>query len=232
LLVVVVVGFFVWTLFLGDWTREERGRLVVVGVLFLASTVFWGVFEQAGSTLNLFAERNTDKTILGFSFPASWLQSLNALFIVALAPVFAWLWIRLGRREPSSPAKFAWGLTAAGLGFLVLAVGASAAEQGILVSPLWLVGVYLCHTAGELCLSPVGLSAMTKLAPARIGGLVMGVWFLSISVGNYIGGRIAALYESLPLPALFGVVGATAVGAGIIMALLAGPIRKLMGDVK
>lgn len=232
LLAFVVVGFFVWALFLGGWTREERRRLVVVGVLFLASTVFWGVFEQAGSTLNLFAERNTDKTIFGFSFPASWLQSLNALFIVVLAPVFAWVWMRLGRREPSSPAKFAWGLTAAGLGFLVLAVGASVAEKGIRISPLWLVAVYLLHTAGELCLSPVGLSAMTKLAPARIGGLVMGVWFLSISVGNYIGGRIAALYEALPLPALFGVVGATAVGAGMIMALLAGPIRKLMGDVK
>ncbi len=232
LLASVVVGFFVWALFLGEWNREERRRLVVVGVLFLASAVFWGVFEQAGSTLNLFAERNTDKTIFGFSFPASWLQSLNALFIVALAPVFAWLWVRLGRREPSSPAKFAWGLAAAGFGFVLLAVGASVAEQGVRVSPLWLVAVYLLHTAGELCLSPVGLSAMTKLAPARIGGLVMGVWFLSISVGNYIGGRIAALYEALPLSTLFGVVGATAVGAGVIMALLTGLIRKLMGDVK
>ncbi len=232
LLAFVVVGFFVWALFLGEWTREERRRLVVIGVLFLASAVFWGVFEQAGSTLNLFAERNTDRTVLGFTFPASWLQSLNALFIVALAPVFAWLWMRLGRREPSSPAKFAWGLTAAGLGFVVLAVGASVAEQGVRISPLWLVAVYLLHTAGELCLSPVGLSAMTKLAPARIGGLVMGVWFLSISVGNYIGGRIAALYEALPLSTLFGVVGATAVGAGVIMALLTGSIRKLMGDVK
>lgn len=227
-----VIAFFVWALLLGSWERQERRRLAVIGVLFLASTLFWGLFEQAGSTLNLFAERNTNKTIWGFSFPASWLQSLNALFIIALAPVFAWLWVRLGPREPSSPAKFAWGLAAAGLGFSVLAIGASGVEDGRQVSPLWLVAVYVLHTVGELCLSPVGLSAMTKLAPGRISGLVMGVWFLSISVGNYVGARIAMLYERLSLSELFTVVGGVGLCAGAVMALLAGPIRKLMGDVK
>jgi len=142
-LLALSAGFFLWVFTAGDWTPVERKRLGVVGVLFVASALFWCMFEQAGSTLNLFAERSTDKTVFGFEFPASWLQSLNALFIIALAPVFAWLWVKLGAREPSSPAKFVWGLLAAGAGFAVLAVGAARAAGGGEVSPLWLVAVYL-----------------------------------------------------------------------------------------
>lgn len=232
ILVLIVAAFFVWALFLGDWSAVERKRLVVVGVLFLASSLFWCMFEQAGSTLNLFAERNTDKTVLSFAVPASWLQALNALFIILLAPVFAWIWIKLGRREPSSPTKFVLGLVAGGLGYAVLVVGASVAAQGVQVSLMWLVIVYLFHTVGELCLSPVGLSAMTKLAPARISGLLMGVWFLSISVGNYMGGRLASLYESLPLTELFGAVAVFGIGAGLVMAVFVKPVKRLMGGVK
>ncbi|HSB13394.1 MAG TPA: peptide MFS transporter [Bryobacteraceae bacterium] len=232
ILVLIVAAFFVWALFLGDWSAVERKRLVVVGVLFLASSLFWCMFEQAGSTLNLFAERNTDKTVLSFAVPASWLQALNALFIILLAPVFAWIWIKLGRREPSSPTKFVLGLVAGGLGYAVLVVGASVAAQGVQVSLMWLVVVYLFHTVGELCLSPVGLSAMTKLAPAKISGLLMGVWFLSISVGNYMGGRLASLYESLPLTELFGAVAAFGIGAGLVLAVFVKPVKRLMGGVK
>ncbi len=231
-LLTTVAVFFIWLFSAGRWTPLERKRLVVVLVLFAASALFWCVFEQAGSTLNLFAERSTDKRVLGFEFPASWLQSLNALFIIMLAPVFAWLWVKLGRREPSSPAKFALGLLAAGAGFAVLAGGAVKAEGGSLVSPMWLAAVYLLHTIGELCLSPVGLSAMTKLAPARIGGLLMGVWFLSISVGNYMGGRIASMYEALPLTTLFELIAAFACAAALILAFLVRPTVKLMGGVK
>jgi POT family proton-dependent oligopeptide transporter len=230
-LLVTVVVFFVWLFFGGDWTPVERKRLFVVGVLFAASALFWCLFEQAGSTLNLFAERSTDKNVLGFAFPASWLQSLNALFIIALAPVFAWVWVKLGAREPSSPAKFVFGLLTAGLGFAVLDAGASKAVGGAQVSPLWLVGVYLLHTIGELCLSPIGLSAMTKLAPVRIGSLLMGVWFLSLSVGNYLGGRIASLYETLPLPNLFSMIAAFGIGAGLVLALFVKPTKALMGGV-
>lgn len=231
-LLLTVVIFFFWLFSAGGWTPAERKRLFVVGVLFAASALFWCVFEQAGSTLNLFAERSTDKNILGFAFPASWLQSLNALFIIGLAPVFAWLWVRLGSREPSSPAKFVFGLIAVGLGFVVLAVGAAHATGGAQVSPLWLAAVYLLHTVGELCLSPVGLSAMTKLAPARIGGLLMGVWFLSLSVGNYLGGRIASNYEALPLSNLFWLIAAFGLGAGLVLALLVKPTKALMGGVR
>ena len=232
LLLAITAGFFTWLLLSGGWTPAERKRLLVAGVLFLASAMFWCVFEQAGSTLNLFAQRSTDKTVFGFSFPASWLQSFNAMFIIAFAPVFAWVWMKLGSREPSSPTKFVLGLLAAGAGFLVLVPAAGRAESGVLVSPLWLVAVYFLHTAGELCLSPVGLSAMTKLAPARVSGLLMGVWFLSISLGNYLGGRLASLYESLPLPRLFLIVAVFGIASGLILALFVRPTKKLMGGVK
>ena len=204
-------------------------QLYVIGVLFLAAALFWSQFEQAGSTLNLFADRSTRTSILGWAFPSTWFQSLNALFIIALAPLFAWLWVWLGRRgaEPSSPAKFGVGLVLVGAGFAVLVGGAVLAEQGVMVSPMWLVVVYFLHTCGELSLSPVGLSAMSKLAPLRIGGLIMGVWFLATAVGNYIGGRMASFYEAMTLPSLFGSVALFGVGAGILLLLFARPMRRL-----
>jgi POT family proton-dependent oligopeptide transporter len=170
--------------------------------------------------------------LFGYEFPSSWFQSLQSVFIVAgLAPLFAWLWVRMGDREPSSPAKFALGLLFVGLGFVVIAIGAGRAETGIKVSIFWLILTYLLHTVGELCLSPVGLSAITKLAPARVASLMMGVWFLSISVGNYIGGRVASFYEQFTVSALFWVVAAFAITVGLIMAVLTPAIRKLMGGV-
>lgn len=232
LMLVVVVAFFLWLFTAGEWTPVERRRLMVIALLFFASTIFWSVFEQAGSSLNLFAQRNTDNDLGFFQIPAPWYQSINALFIISLAPVFAALWIKLGAREPSSPAKFAWGLALVGGGFLILAAGASIAETGVRVSPMWLLVTYLFHTMGELCLSPVGLSAMTKLAPARVAGLMMGVWFLSISGGNYLGGRLAALYGFLPLPVLFGTVGLFAVLSAVVLAFFVKPMVRLMGGVK
>ena len=225
----VTVAFFGWLLLGSGWTPEERKRLWVIGVLFLAAALFWSMFEQAGTTLNLFADRNTDNSIGGWEFPSTWFQSLNSLFIITLAPVFAWLWVRLARsgREPSSPAKFGIGLVLVAAGFAVLAVGSILAQRGVMVSPTWLAVTYLLHTLGELALSPVGLSAMSKLAPVRIGGLIMGVWFLATSVGNYIGGRMAGFYESMTLPALFGTVAAFGVGCGLLLLLFARPMRRL-----
>jgi len=231
-LLVAVAVVFAWLLLGRGWTAEERKRLVVVAVLFAASAIFWSVFEQAGSTLNLFAERSVRKIVLGFQFPASWFQSLNSLFIILLAPVFAWLWVKLGPREPSSPAKFVFGLLGAGAGFAVLVPAAAQATRGEQVSFLWLVATYFLHTCGELCLSPVGLSAMTKLAPARVASFLMGVWFLSISVGNYLGGRLAGLYERLPLPELFAMVATFAFVAALILALLVPLTRRMMGDLR
>ena len=228
LLLIVTLGFFVWLFAAKTWTPAERKQLIAVVALFVGAAVFWSLFEQAGSTLNLFAQRSTRNVILGASFPASWWQSLNSLYIILLVPIFAWLWVRLGPRDPSSPAKFAFGLLFAALGFGVLALAAQFAAEGMRVSPAWLALVYLLHTVGELCLSPVGLSAMTKLAPARIAGLVMGAWFLATSVGNYLGGAVASFYDSFSLPALFAAITAVALVATGIMALSIKPLARLL----
>jgi POT family proton-dependent oligopeptide transporter len=232
LLLFGTVAFFAWLYLDRSWTREERGRLYVIGVFFLAAAIFWSVFEQAGSTLNLFADRSTRTSILGWSFPSSWFQSLNSLFIIAFAPMFAWLWIRLGSRQPPSPTKFALGLIGAGIGFLILVPPAGAAGTGALVSPMWLTVTYLIHTWGELCLSPVGLSSMTKLAPARIASLMMGVWFLGAAVGNYIAGQLAGFYEEMPLNELFGAVSILPIAAGVLMLILAGRFTRMMHGVR
>jgi POT family proton-dependent oligopeptide transporter len=227
-LLVITVVFFGWLFLGGEWTPAERKRLYVIGVFFLASALFWSAFEQAGSTLNLFADRSTRTAVGAWSFPSSWFQSANSLFIIMFAPAFAWLWIAMGPREPGSPAKFAFGLILVGAGFLVMVVAARLAANGVQVSPWWLIVTYLVHTLGELCLSPVGLSAMTKLAPVRISGLMMGVWFLGSSVGNYIGGRIAAFYETWPVSSLFGAVAAFGIGAGLLLLLFARPMNRLI----
>jgi POT family proton-dependent oligopeptide transporter len=228
LLLATVVGFFGWLFLAGDWSPEERRRLVAIAVLFAGATVFWSVFEQAGSTLNLFAERSTDTRVLGLAFPASWFQSLNPILIIALAPCFAWLWVRLAAREPSHPAKFAIGLVCVAAGFALLVPAAQLSAAGVKVGPGWLVATYLLHTIGELCLSPVGLSAMTRLAPARVSGLMMGAWFLAGSLGNFIGGQVASAYDAFSLPSVFLAVTVYALAGAAVLALLVRPIRRLL----
>ncbi|HLH00177.1 MAG TPA: peptide MFS transporter [Bryobacteraceae bacterium] len=228
LLLVVTIGIFGWLLSSKQWSAVERARLLAILALFVASTLFWSAYEQAGSTLTLLADRSTDNRAFGFSFPSSWYQSVPAIFVIVLAPVFAYLWVRLGRRDPSTPAKFAAGLILVGLGFAVVAIGAARAVNGVRISPLWLIATYLLSVCGELCLSPVGLSAMTKLAPQRVAGLMMGVFFLSISIGDYIGGLFGSMYERFSPSELFTVVAAGTIGVGLIMALLVRPIKRLM----
>jgi proton-dependent oligopeptide transporter, POT family len=228
ILLAIVIGFFGWLFMAGEWTPGERKRLVVIAVLFLGACVFWAAFEQAATSLNLFAQRQTENTIFGMSYPASWLQSVNSAFIWILAPVFGWIWLKLGPRDPSSPAKFSLALFFLGTGFGVMILAALAASNGQKVSPMYLIVTYLFHTVGELCLSPVGLSAMTRLAPTRVVGLMMGVWFLATSVGNKIAGTAAGLYESLSLPSLFGAVTVTALFFAVVMALLIRPIKNML----
>jgi len=232
LLVIISVALFSWLIFGAGWSATERKRFGAVLVLFTASCLFWAIFEQAGSSLNLFAERNTNNSVFGYAFPASWFQSVQPILVVILAPVFAWVWITLGKREPSSPAKFTVGLLFVGLSLAILVIPAHASEGGAKVSPMWLTMTYLLQTIAELCLSPIGLSAMTKLAPARVGGLIMGVWFLSISIGNFLAGRAASLYESMPLPTLFGAVGGFVIAASVVLLLLVRPTERLMSGVK
>ena len=228
MLIAIVFGFFGWLYLSSGWTADERRRLYLIGVLFLAASIFWSLFEQAGSTLNLFARDSTRNTAFGFDFPSSWFQSTNSMFLILFAPVMAWVWIRLAAagKEPSTPMKFAWGLVFAGLGFAILVLPARAEAQ--LASPLWLTTTYFLHTIGELLLSPVGLSAMTILAPPRIGGLMMGVWFLATSVGNFISGRVSGLYEAMPLPSLFGTIAAIAIVFGAILMVFTPAMRRLL----
>src|SRR5206468_12461196 len=166
------------------FTREDWKRIAAVVVFFLFASLFWGAFEQAGSTLTLFADRYVRLELLGLKLYASWFVSIQALFVILLAPAFAWLWQRLGPRQPSSPAKFALALGFVGAAFVLLVPAGASAQAGVKVSPLWLVAAYFIEELGELSLSPVGLSVVTKLAPPRIVGLMMGVWFLSNAFGN------------------------------------------------
>ena len=188
----VVVGVTWFSL--ARCTPVERGRMLVLLTLTAFSVVFWALFEQAGSSLNLFANRNVDLAMAGVEVRASQFQSLNPLFIILLAPLFAMLWPLLARRgwEPSTPAKFGLGIVQVGLGFAALVYGASLAGEDKLVAAGWLALAYLLHTMGELCLSPVGLSMVTKLSVVRVAGLMMGVWFLSASASHYVAGWIAA----------------------------------------
>ena len=227
-LVVLTLGFFLWLFTVAKWTPAERKRLIVVLVLFLGSMVFWAGFEQAASTLNLFADRNTANTIFGMPYPSSWLQSVNSLFIILLAPVIGLVWLRLGTRNPSSTAKFSLGLFFLGLAY-VLMIGASLSfAGGGRVTPMWLIGCYFLQTIGELCLSPVGMSAMSTLAPVRAQGLMMGVWFLSISIGNKVAGRVGGLYESFSVTTLFTATTTFVMVFALIMALLIVPIKNML----
>ncbi len=216
-------------LFGTDSAREKR-RMIVISILFGASAVFWGCFEQAGSTLTLFAARHTDRRIFGWSFGATAYQALNSLFVVLLAPVFAALWARLAKtgREPSTVSKFGLAMLCVGLGFLVLVPASSAVQRGGLAGPQWLTLLYLLHTAGELCLSPVGLSAMTRLAPGRTVGLIMGTWFLATSLGNYMAGRAVGLTQSMSMRGFFLLMTIVPVILGVILLLLARPIRRML----
>jgi proton-dependent oligopeptide transporter, POT family len=220
--------------FLG-FTGAEWKRIAAMGVFFVFAAIFWGAYEQAGSSLNLFGDRYTTLRILGFTFPSSWYAAVQAIFVILLAPAFAWLWIRLGKYEPTTPTKFAFGLFFVGLSFLFLLIPAAAIQAtpggALRVSPFWLIGCYFIQELGELSISPVGLSVFTKLAPVKIVGMMLGVWFLADSLGNKAAGYAAGFISSAPLP-LFGVVGGVCVGASLIAFAIVKPVKRLMGGVR
>jgi POT family proton-dependent oligopeptide transporter len=205
--------------------------------LFVACAIFWAGYEQAGASFNLFAGRYTDRDVFGWMMPAGVLQAVNPLMIILFAPVFAALWVNLGRRnlDPSAPAKFGFGLLFMGAGFFVMFAAAGYVALGQQVLPTWLVLTYLLHTFGELCLSPVGLSSMTKLAPPRFVGQVLGVWFLATAIGNNLAGQFAGEIDAENLAAMPGEfldlfwLGAI---AGAAMLLLTPWIKRLMTGVK
>ncbi len=235
--------FFGYVLIFAKLEPGERKRVSVIAIFFLCAAVFWAGFEQAATTFNLFAQDYTDRSLLGGQFPdgvhpASWYQSANPIFIVLLAPFFAWIWIALGKRnlDPSAPAKFGLGLLLLGVGFLVMMLAAQfIVASGNKAAPTWLLLTYFLHTCGELCLSPVGLSNVTKLSPPRYVGQMMGTWFLGSAVGNLfaglIGGHIGSSAAS-SMPSQFLQMALIGGGAGVLMLLLARPLRKWMGEIR
>lgn len=303
IIIAIVALYFAYILTAGGLNKEEKLKVVVIIFLFIGAALFWSGFEQAGSSLNLFAERHTDRffeasglsgivaimvglavllglgglwvkkifqredlidalkyitaiVVLGLAafawwivdsigqgweMPASWLQSVNPMFIIILAPVFGALWVKLAQRNmnPSAPLKFGFGLICLGLGFLVMVFAARAVvaelPEAVRVSTLWLVMTYFLHTTGELTLSPVGLSMTTKLAPKKFGGQMMGIWFIGAALGNLIAGLFAGNFDensTAEMPDLFMSVVMTSVGAGIIFLILSPWIKKWMGDVE
>jgi dipeptide/tripeptide permease len=299
ILVGTAVAYFAYLFIAGGLVGDEKKRVAVIFVLFVFAAIFWSAFEQAPTSLNLFARDFTDRVIdfswiptaihvpflalggaaiaafiffvakmLGgkddppsarlivgllvagtllltigwfagsaeFEIPATWFQSVNALFVIILAPVFAWLWVAMSRRggDLSSPAKFSLGLLCAGVGFMLMIWAANqvvASDGNLLVSPWWLVGSYFFQTVGELALSPVGLSSMTKLSPQRYVGQMMGIWFLASAVGNLIGGLVGGHVDPENLeqmPTLFTATTVSLLVAAVVLALLIVPIRRMM----
>ena len=237
-IVATLVAFIVAALAMrvakGEEVGVERERLMVIFWLFLLAAVFWSGFEQAGSSMNLFAERRTDRLFFGWEMPTTWLQNVNPIFIVILAPVFGWLWQWLARRDlnPPIPVKFALGLLGLAAGFFVISWGAAYGTDAVRVSVAWLIVTYFLHTCGELALSPVGLSSMTKLAPEGRVGQMMGVWFIAAALGNLFAGLVAGQLEALAPSTLFRNVALFAGAIGVIALLVSPGVKKLMGEVE
>ncbi|QDV61191.1 peptide MFS transporter [Crateriforma conspicua] len=231
-------------------TKVDTQRIAVILILALVGNIFfWAAFEQAGSSLNVFADQNTDRTIMGYEFPSTWYQSVNALTIVICAPFFSMLWVWLAKRNanPSTPMKFAWGLWFLGLAFVAMVFGALQARDG-LAGPHWLLITYVLCTWGELCLSPVGLSMVTKLAPLRLQSLMMGVWFLSFSAANLLAGLMAAFSTKFKpgadgspaeisfvidgLPGFFLLLVLLPTVAGVLLAIVSPVLKRMMHGIK
>jgi POT family proton-dependent oligopeptide transporter len=242
---VLGVAYFAGVLVFAKLSGEERARIGVIAIFFLCAALFWAGFEQAATTFNLFAQDYTNRALLGGMFPdgvhpASWYQSANPIFVVIFAPLFAYVWVALGKRnlDPSAPAKFGLGLVLLGVGFLVMMGAAQliiANGEGSQAAPTWLLMTYLLHTFGELCLSPVGLSNVTKLSPPRFVGQMMGTWFLGAALGNLVAGLVGghvgggAITE---MPSQFLTMAFIGGGAGLLMLALSPMIRKMMGGVR
>jgi proton-dependent oligopeptide transporter, POT family len=235
----IAVLFFGYAFLFCGLDKIDKERVAMILVLFLTSALFWSGFEQAGSSFNLFAERYTARYLDWFHYevPAAWFQALGPVFIIAFAPVFAWLWVWLARRNlnPSIPVKFAFGLLLLAAGFAVMAGAARIVSGGHKALPTWLIMTYLLHTFGELCLSPVGLSSVTKLAPRKLAGQMMGIWFLATSLGNLLAGLLAGEFNPDSIqhwPLLYVKIVILPAAAGILLILIARPLKRLMAGVK
>jgi proton-dependent oligopeptide transporter, POT family len=238
-LLALAVVYFAYMFFFAGLTGDEKKRVAVIVVLFVFATIFWAGFEQAPTSLNLFAHDFTNRSVFGWEVPTLWLQSAESFFVITLAPVFAWIWVALARRrlDLSSPTKFAIGLAFAGVSFVVMLVASNrivagaAVDNAVHVSMWWLVICYMFQAFGELSLSPVGLSSMTKLAPRRFVGQMMGIWFLADALGNLVAGLVGGHVNPNNLnemPLLFRNTAIALFIAAAVCAALVIPIRKMM----
>jgi POT family proton-dependent oligopeptide transporter len=228
---VALLGYVLWQAFKLD--REPRQRIFAILFLIALNPIFWGLFEQAGGSLNLYTDRYVDRA----GVPASLFQSINPIYIILLAPLFSWLWVALGRKglEPSAPAKFALALFQVGLGFLVFVWGAHMVGASVMTPVIFVFLIYLLHTTGELCLSPVGLSAMNRLAPSFMASLIMGAWFYMTAVGNFVAGKIGEatggeggeMSKELTL-AIYNKIGWVTIGVSVVVLLLSPIVKKWM----
>jgi POT family proton-dependent oligopeptide transporter len=236
---VIFTVFFIVIIVFACKTRVERHRVAVIAFLCLGAAVFWSGFEQAGSSMNLFTRDFTDRMLLGWEVPTGVLQAINPIFIILLAPVMGQLWVWLGSRNPSIPVKFGYGLVLLGVGFLVMAWGSTLLSDGK-IGMRWLVATYFFHTVGELCLSPVGLSSVTKLSPDRLVGQMMGAWFMGAAIGNLVAGLVTRFMpEATTIEAfaqvglqLFGTVAAVTAGFGLFYWIFFVPIKKMTHGIK
>lgn len=232
--------YIIYILLFENLNKEEKKKITAIAIFFVATTIFYAAYEQAGSSLNLFADRYTDLMVGAFEIPASWFQSVTAGFVLIFAPVFAWLWVWLSKRNlnPSTPVKLSLGLLFMSTGFFLM-VGASAVVAGgAKPLPTWLIFTYMFHTFGEICLYPIGLSAVTKLTPPRLVGQMMGIYFTALAFGNLVAGLFAGQFDKQAIEAdpsllasLFGLVAKITLGAAIVVFILNKPIRKLMGNI-
>ena len=233
---VLVAGYFVYVWTQGGHTVEENKRMGVIFWLFLLIAVFWSGFEQAGTSLNLFARDSTNLSLFNgaLEIQASQLQSVNALFIILLAPVFGsiWVWLEGRNKDPSLPMKAGLGLLGLAVGFFVIAWGAANSSPDNLVSPSWLIVTYFFHTVGELCISPIGLSAITKLSPERRVGQMMGIWFVGAALGNLFAGLMAGQLATMASAELFRTVATISAVVGIFAVIVSPGVKRLMGGVK
>jgi POT family proton-dependent oligopeptide transporter len=239
-IVASVILYFCYVFFFVSLTKDEKKKIKAILIFFAISTSFYIGYEQQGSTLNLFADRYTDKFVGSFEVPASWFQSLPAVFVILLAPVFAWLWVWLSKRNanPNTPTKLSLSLIVTGLGYLIMMGASMVYVSGTQPMGQWLVATYLFHTIGEILLYPVGLSAITKLSPKKLMGQMMGIWFMSLALGNLIAGLFAGQFDATAIESnpdlmvnLFGALVVFLVVAGLIVLLFKRRIRKFTLEV-
>ena len=233
------VLYLLLSVFRGTNGKTEWSRVAVILVLAVFNIFFWSGFEQAGTTFNVFARDNTQRMIGSMEIPASWFQSVNAIFIVLFAPLFSILWVQLDKKNlnPNTPMKFGWGMLLLSLGFVIMAFASASAEGGNLVSPMWLVMVFMLHTFGELCLSPIGLSMVTKLSPPKLVSTMMGVWMGSFAAGNFVASQMKAISIKLETTLnmevqVFWFIAIETCIAAVILMLISPWLKKMMKGIK